>query len=180
MAQSMRPISTASDGGNFTGATAHGSLDGTAPDTGDYWYGSDSGTVAVEVLLTDLSATEPGSGTCTVSVYQAEVDGGSAPSSGGGVPTYDIEVYEATTQRAVRSGIAATESTFTLDNALTFAASAITDWSDVRVRFTSIGNGGGPNARGSAASYVDIVTPDVSSGTGHGSLLADQRNKAII
>ena len=71
MAQSMRPISTVTDEGNYTGATAHGSVDGTAPDTGDYWNGNDNQDDVLEVLLTDLSGSTPDSGTCTVSIYEA-------------------------------------------------------------------------------------------------------------
>ena len=163
MAQLLRPISTVTDEGNFTGATAHGSVDGTAPDTGDYWNGNDIQTDILEVLLTDLSASAPGSGTCTVSIYEAQADTDVAPSSGGNAPTYDLEVYEGTTQRAARTGITPTESTFTLDNNLTFAASAITDWSDVRIRFTSIGTAGpAANRRGVAVSYIDISVPDAT------------------
>ena len=163
MAQSMRPISTVTDQGTFTGPSAHGSVDGTAPDTGDYWTGNDNQDDVLEVLLTDLSSSPPGSGTCTVNVYQAESDTDSAPASGGTSPTYDIEVYEATTQIAARTGITATESAFTLDNALTFSSSSISDWSDVRVRFTSHGTGGTPSGRrGVATSYVEISTPDTA------------------
>ena len=161
MAQSMRPISTITDQGNFTGPSAHGSVDGAAPDTGDYWNGLDNKTNMLEVLLTDLSGTPPADGTCTVDVYQAECDTNVAPASGGGSPTYSIEVYEGAVLRASRAGITASESAFTQDNALTFNASIITDWSDVRVRFTSIGSGGSPSSkRGVAVSFVEVSTPD--------------------
>lgn len=165
MAQLMRPISTVtSSGGNFTGPSVHGSLDGTAPDTGDYWNGTDASTDSYEVLLTDLSGSTPGTGTCTVSIYQAQSDTNVAPSTGGSAPTYDLEVYQGATQIASRLGITPTEGTFTLDSNLTFAASSITDWSDVRVRFTSNGTGGSPGGRrGAATSYVDISTPDASA-----------------
>lgn len=166
MAQSMRPISTVTDGGNYTGATAHGSVDGTAPDTGDYWNGNDNQDDVLEVLLTDLSASEPGAGTCTVSIYETVSDTDSAPAAGGGSVTYDLEVYQLTTQIAARTGITPTDSTFTLDSNLTFNVSAITDWADVRVRFTSYGSGGAPGGRrGAAVSYIDISTPDTSADT---------------
>lgn len=164
MAQLLRPISTITDQGNYTGATAHGSVDGTAPDTGDYWNGNDNQTDVLEVLLTDLSASEPGGGTCTVSIYETVSDTDSAPAAGGSSVTYDLEVYEGATQRAARTGITPTDSTFTLDNNLTFAASAITDWSNVRVRFTSYGTGGAPaGRRGAAISYIDISAPDAGT-----------------
>jgi hypothetical protein len=161
MAQSMRPISTVTNQGTFTGPSAHGSVDGAEPDTGDYWTGNDNETDVLEVLLTSLAATPPGSGTCTVRIYQAEADTNVAPASGGGSPTYNLEVYEGATQRAVASGLAATESAFTLYNSLTFAVSAIANWADVRVRFTSIGTGGTSSGRrGVAVSYIEIQTPD--------------------
>ena len=114
MAQTMRPISqiTATNGTPTT--NVHLNLDGTAPDTGDYYAGDDGATGVCEVKMTDLSATPPGSGTCTVTIYEAECDGNVAPASGGGAPTYDLEVYEATTQRAVATGVSATETTFTI------------------------------------------------------------------
>jgi len=97
MAQTMRPISTITDGGNYTGASAHGSVDGTAPDTGDYWNGNDSQTDVLEVLLTDLSATPPDDGTCTVSIYETVSDTDVAPAAAGSSVTYDIEVYDGAT-----------------------------------------------------------------------------------
>ena len=162
MAQIMRPISTVTDGGNFTGATAHGSVDGTAPDTGDYWNGNDNQVDVLEVLLTDLSATPPDAGTCTVTIYETVSDTDVAPAASGSAVTYDLEVYEATTLiGTARTGITPTDSTFTADANLTVAAADITDWADVRVRFTSHGTGGSPGGRrGAAISYIDISTPD--------------------
>jgi putative methionine-R-sulfoxide reductase with GAF domain len=173
----MRPISTVTDQGNFTGPSAHGSVDGAAPDTGDYWNGNDNQDDVFETLLTDLSASEPEDGTCTVSIYETVSDTDVAPAGSGGSVTYDLEVYEGATQRAVRSGIVPTDNTFTLDNALTFNASVITDWSDIRVRFTSHGSGGSPGGRrGAATSYIDIVTPDAAAASDD--LLADDIESA--
>ncbi|GAG43912.1 unnamed protein product, partial [marine sediment metagenome] len=111
--------------------------------------------------MTDLSGSVPDSGTCTVTIYETQCDGNSAPSSGGSNADFDLEVYEATTQRAVTSAVSCTESAFTVNASLTFAAGDITDWSDVRVRFTSNGTGGSPGGRrGAAVSYVEISTPE--------------------
>ena len=163
MAQILRPISTITDQGNFTGATAHGSVDGAAPDTGDYWNGNDNQTDVLEVLLTDLSASAPGAGTATVSIYETVADTDVAPAAGGSSVTFDIEVYEGATQRAVTTGLTPTDSTFTLNSSLTFAAADITDWSDVRVRVTSVGTGGSPTGRrGMATSYIEISAPDAA------------------
>ena len=161
MAQILRPISTITDQGTFSGPSAHGSVDGTAPDTGDYWNGNDNETDVLEVLLTDLSATPPAAGTCTVTFYEVECDTDSAPASGGTTPSWTAEVYEAAVQIATSTPTTASATSFTINSSLTFAAADITDWSDVRFRFTSTGTGGTPaNRRGVAVSYVDISAPD--------------------
>jgi hypothetical protein len=164
MAQSMRPISQVTATNGVPTTNVHLNLDGTAPDSGNYYAGADNATGVCEVLLTDLSATTPADGTCTVIIYEAQCDGTVAPSSGGTAPTFDLEVYEGATQRASVTGVTPTESAFTLYNTLTFDASTITDWANVRVRFTSNGTGGaGPSRRGAAVSYVEITTPDAST-----------------
>jgi len=166
----MRPISTVTDQGNFTGATAHGSVYGVAPDTGDYWNGNDNQIDVLEVLLTDLSATPPDAGTCTVTIYETVSDTDVAPAAAGSSVTYDLEVYEgAALIGTARTGITPTDSAFTADANLTVAAADITDWSNVRVRFTSFGTGGTPGGRrGAAISYIEISTPDYTPGpSGH-------------
>ena len=170
MAQSMRPIDagTPDDITNTSGSPTPGytEVDGTAPDTGTYWSGNDNATGVLEVLMTDLSGSVPQAGTCTVIIYEAQADGNSAPSSGGSAPTFDLQVYEGATQRASVTGVTPTESAFTIYNTLTFNASTVTDWSDVRVRFTSNGTGGTPSGRrGAAVSYIEITTPDTSTDT---------------
>lgn len=177
MAQTMRPISQVTSQGTPS-SNAHLNVDGaTPPDAGDYWAGNDNEIDVLEVLLTDLSASVPDSGTCTVFVYQAQADGDSAPSSGGRAPRYDIEVYEGAIQRASRTGILAAAGSFSLDSNLSFSSSVITDWSDVRIRFTSNGSGGSPaGRRGVAASFIGVSTPD--AGAPSDDLLADDIESA--
>ena len=166
MAQSMRPISQVTATGGAPTSNVHLNLDGTAPDSGNYFAGDDNATGVCEVLLTDLSGSVPSTGTCTVIIYQAQCDTNVAPSSGGAAPTFNLEVYEGATQRASVSGVTPTESTFTIYNTLTFNSSVITDWSNVRVRFTSNGTGGTPSGRrGAAVSYVEISTPNAGAAT---------------
>ena len=170
MAQTMRAqaVAAITDDGNFTGSTVYESVGGpseSAPDTGDYWNGHDNEIDVLELRMTDLSASEPGAGTCTVSIYETDSDTDVAPAGSAGTPaTYDLEVYEGTTQRAARTGITPTSGTFTLANNLTFAAADVTDWSDIRIRFTSNGSGGQPGSRrGAAVSYMEISVPDEST-----------------
>lgn len=169
MAQLLRPISEVTNDNSANAPNGHTLTDGTAPDSGDWWYGENNSDHTLEVLLTDLSGTPPASGTCTVTIYQAQADsdaGTTAPTSGGSNATYDVYVFEGATQRAARTGISCSESSFTADANLTFAASSITDWSTVRVRFISYGTGGSPSGRRAAAiSYIEISAPDEAADT---------------
>jgi len=166
MAQIMRPASQITATNGTPTSNVHLVLDGTAPDTGDYYAGNDNATGVCEVLLDDLSSTPPDAGTCTVTIYHAQCDGNSAPSSGGSNSNWDLEVYEGATQRAVVSGVSSNEGAFASYSSLTFSSTTITDWSDVRIRFTSNGTGGSPSGRrGAAISYAEISVPDTNADT---------------
>jgi len=168
MAQIMRPISTISDNGNISGTgSAHNQVDGTSPDTGDWWYGTNNTTNTMEVLLTDLSASVPASGTCTVTIQEAQSDDDdapTAPTTGGAAPSFDLLVIENVTTRASVSTVTSNDGSFAAHNTLTFEASTVTDWADLRLRFVSNGSGGAPGGRrGAATSYMEISTPDAST-----------------
>ena len=162
----MLPISEITNTNGNPGTNGHLNVDGTAPDTGNYWNGVDNTTAVLEVLMTDLSATAPTSGTCTVTVYESACDTNNAPDTlAGAAVTYDIEVYELTTSKGSSTGNTPTDSTFTANSAVTFDASTISDWTDVRVRLTTVGNGGSPSGRRQTAfSHIAIATPDAPVG----------------
>jgi hypothetical protein len=48
---------------------------------------------------------------------------------------------------------------WTVQASFTFSAGDITDWTNVRLRFTQTNSGGGGNARGSAVSWAEIEAP---------------------
>lgn len=167
MAQIMRPISNISDDGHSSGTpSGYGMVDGVAPDTGDWWYGTNQYTDSFQVLMTDLSATPPANGYCYITIYQSQADSDAAttaPTTGGSNATFDLEVYQGTTPKALAYGIpCSADGSFAIYNGLTFFASTITDWSDIRVRFVSHGTNSGPSAdwRSAAVSYIEISTPD--------------------
>lgn len=174
MTQLMRPIDAgtpddiANTGNQSSGTSGYAVTDGTSPDTGNWWYGSGNATNALEVLLTDLSGTPPGPGTCTVTVYQAQATpslspAASAPTTGGTNATFDVQVREGSTLIAESTGNSCNEGAFVAHSALTFASSAVSDWSDVRIRVISYGTGGARASRRSAAiSYIAITTPDAA------------------
>ena len=139
------------------------------PDHSDYWYSTNNSNQVHEVLMTDLSSSTPGAGTCTVTIYHAQADsdaGTVAPSSGGNNTTWTLEVYEGATQIATSGSQNSSEGSFASYSSLTFAVSSITDWSDVRLRFSASGSGGpSANRRAAAWSYAQISTPDSAGAT---------------
>jgi hypothetical protein len=163
MAQFQWPISDITNG--FAAGGWDECNDGGTPNDSDFAYSADNADVTLEVKLTDLSATEPGSGTCTVKVRHAQADGGSAPSSGGSASSFTIEIFQAAVSVAgPTSSITTSESTWATDSSLTFAASAVSDWADVRIRIVTNGGGGSPaNRRGVALSWMELETPDASA-----------------
>lgn len=165
MAQIMRPISDNINTGGVPTTNGYLNVDGVAPDTGDYWAGDDGVTGTLRLNMTDLSGSTPGSGTCTLRFYHAQCDTNVAPSSGGTTPSFDISVRENLAEHAGATALTPNEGSFVEHNTLTFEASAVTDWSNIDVLFTSNGSGGkGSSRRGAAISYVEISVPDTAAG----------------
>jgi len=164
MAQFQWPISDITNG--FAAGGWDEVNDGGTPDDGNYAYTADNVDVTLEVLLTDLSASGPDSSTCTVKVRHAQADGGVVPSSGGTASTFNIEIFQgAVSVAGPTSEITTSESSWLTDTSLTFAGSAISDWSDVRIRIVTTGGGGSPaNRRGVGISWMEIETGDESTG----------------
>lgn len=156
MAQFLRPDSNVTQT-NWTNGFAE--IDeATASDT-DFSYGANnSSTARLEVGTSDPAATPDPTGTCTVRWRYAKVQSGTLSNTGGTV-TQTCGVYEGAT--LITSSTVTTSGTWTGAN-FTFSAGSITDWTNVRLRFTQSGSGGGGNARGSAVSWAEIEAPDAA------------------
>jgi len=168
MSQFMWPISDITN--EFAAGGWDDLNDGGTPNDSDYGYTANNGAQTFEALLTDLSASEPVDGTCTVKVRHAQSDDTPSltiPSSGGSATTFTIAIYEGATLRAgPTSDITANESSWLTDSSLTFNASVVVDWSDLRIRLEIDGGGGSPtNRRGMGVSWVEIETPDTGGTT---------------
>lgn len=157
MAQFLRPDGNVTQT-SFTNGFAE--IDEATASDADFAYGANNTAAVLEVSLANPSGT-PGSGTCTVRYRIAKTNAGTVD-GGGNAVTVTGEAYQGTTQIATDSARTA-DGTWT-EYSFTFAAAAVSDWTDVRLRFTTSASGGSPaNRRGGAVSWAELETPNAAS-----------------
>jgi hypothetical protein len=153
MTQFLRPDSNITQT-SWTGGFAD--IDEVTPSDVDFSYGANNNANArLEVGTSDPVDTPDPAGTCTVRWRYAKVANGVLSGTGGTV-NQTCGVYEGAT--LIASSTVTTGGTWT-QASFTFSAGAITDWTNVRLRFTQTNSGGGGNARGSAVSWAEIEAP---------------------
>lgn len=154
MAQFLRPDSTITQTA-FTGGFAE--IDETTASDADFAYGDNNTAAVLEVGLSDPSGT-PQSGTCTARYRIARTNVGTVD-GGGNAVTVTGAIFQGTTQIAADSA-RTTSGTWT-EYTFTFNTSAVTNWNDLRFRFTTSASGGAPAARrGGAVSWAEVEIPD--------------------
>jgi len=163
MAQFLRPDGNITQA-SFTGGFAD--IDEASPSDADYAYGANNTDATLEVSVSN-PAGAPGSGTCTLRWRIAKTNNGTIDGSGSAL-TVTAAVYEGAS--AVATGGAETPTgTWTQYN-LTFDASLVADWNDLRIRWVTSASGGSPaNRRGGAISWAELEVPDADvnrTGTG--------------
>jgi hypothetical protein len=152
MPQFLRPDSNITQT-NWTGGFAD--IDEATASDADFSYGANnSNSATLEVGLSNPSV--PDSGTCTVRWRYAKVSSGTLSGTGGTV-NQTCGVYQGAT--LIASSTVTTGGSWTAGS-FTFNTSSISDWTNVRLRFTQTASGGGGNARGSAVSWAEIEIPD--------------------
>lgn len=157
MAQFLRPDSNVTQAG-FTGGFAE--IDEAAASDADRAYGTADKTASVlEVGLGNPSGT-PGSGTTTVRYRIAKVTSANVLDGAGDTVTVTAALYQGGALIATDAARTAT-ATFTTYS-WTPDVSSVTDWTDLRLRFTTAesGGGGGANRRSAAISWAEVETPD--------------------
>lgn len=131
-------------------------IDESSASDSDFAYGSNGGGNVLEVSLSDPPSS-PGSGSYTVRFRLAEIAGGSLGDGNGNANPITVEVYEGATQRAATTrspGGAWTTYTWTPD------LSAVSDWNNLRLRFSDTANGGKPaNRRAMGVSWAEVEVP---------------------
>jgi hypothetical protein len=158
MPQFLRPDSNVTQT-SWTGGFAD--IDEATASDADFSYGiNNSSTARLEVGTSNPADTPDPAGTATVRWRLAKVINGTLSGTGGTV-NQTCGVYEGATlisSSTVTTTGAWVESTFT------FSAGDITDWTDVRLRFTQTASGAGAgSARGSAVSWAEIEAPDAAT-----------------
>lgn len=157
MSQFARPDSNVTQT-NFTGGFAD--IDEASASDADFAWGTNNTAAVLEVGLGD-PATPLGAGSLTFRYRIAKTNAGTVDGAGNAV-TVTAELYQGTTLIAADAARTAdgtwTGYSYTLSGA---EAAAITDFTDLRLRFTTSASGGAPaNRRGGAVSWAELETPD--------------------
>lgn len=144
---------------NFTNGYAE--IDETPASNTDFAYGANNTAAVLEVGTTDLVDTYSAA---TFRWRVAKTNAGTVDDTGNGVNVTPT-IYEGGTLRWTGTTQAAT-GTWTEYTESSIDLSAISDWTDVRFRFTTTASGGSPaNRRGGAVSWAELEVTTVSSRT---------------
>jgi hypothetical protein len=166
MAQFLRPdgtISASSITGTYT------AIDEATASDADFVYSANNADTTYEVSVSNPSGT-PASGNVTIRYRIARTNAGTVDGAGS-VSSVVASLVEGTTVLGSDSSRTAT-GTWT-QYSFTVATSAVTDWTNLRIRFVITGGGGNPsNRRGVGISWAEVETPDAPV-TNSGSFTAD-------
>lgn len=147
---------------SFTGGFAD--IDeATASDT-DFAYSANNTNGTLEVSLSNPGTT-PGSGSVTVYYRSAQIDsdagGGPVPDSGGNAASISVSLVQGTT--VISTDTSRTQEGSWTDHSWTLTSGEqanITDYNDLRIRFSTSGSGGpAASRRGYGVSWAKVVVP---------------------
>ena len=157
MAETLRPDSNITQT-QYTGGFA--AIDEVTRDDSDFARGAVNSTApTLEVGLSN-PAGSVGTGTCTVRWTNARVNNTGATIGGGSSLNYTCTFLEGSTTIASQT---VTPTDWNLSE-FTFSATLVTDWTNVRLRWTQTASGGnGPNPRGGAVSWAEVEVPGVAT-----------------
>jgi hypothetical protein len=161
VAQFLRPDSTVTADGFTNG---HAAIDEAIASDADFAYGANNTAAVLEVGLSNPTGT-PASGTTMVRYRHAKVNSGALSGSGSSV-TVTAEIYQGAS--LIASDAAQTAGGSWTARSWTPDMSGVTDWTDLRLRFTTSSSGGSPaNRRGGAVSWAELEVPDPQQATQH-------------
>jgi hypothetical protein len=157
MAEILRPDSNITQT-QYTGGFAE--IDEVTRDDSDYAYGAVNSTApTLEVGLSNPAGTV-GTGTCTVRWTHAKANNAGTILATGSALNYTCALLEGSTTIASQT---VTPTDWNLSE-FTFSATLVTDWTNVRLRWTQTASGGGgPNPRGGAVSWAEVEVPGVAT-----------------
>lgn len=153
MAQFLRPISNVTQT-NFTGGFAE--IDESTFSDVDFAYSAVNIIAVLEVGLSTVLT--PGAGTRTIRYRLAQTNGAVVDGTGNTV-NVTAALYQGTT--LIATDTARTTSGTWTQYSFTPNTSTVTDWSALRLRFTTTASGGGASVRrGAGISWAEMETPD--------------------
>ncbi|HEY0751896.1 MAG TPA: hypothetical protein VGD26_12115 [Chitinophagaceae bacterium] len=157
MAQLVRPDGNITQT-SFTGGFAE--IDEITASDVDFAYGANNTAAVLEVSLGNI--TDPVSSTGHTFRYRIARTNAGVVDAGGNAVTVTAALYQGTT--LIATDVAKTATGTWTQYAYTLAgaeADAITDYTDLRLRFTTSASGGGPSLRrGAAVSWAELESPD--------------------
>jgi hypothetical protein len=157
--QFLRPDSNVTQT-SFTNGFAN--IDETPAADADFAFGANNVAAVLEVGLSNPSGT-PAAGTTTVRYRIAKTNAGIVDGNGSSV-TVTCGVYQGTT--LIAADTAKTASGTWTQYSFTPNMSGVTDWTNLRLRFTTSASGGTTaNRRGGAVSWAELEAPN--AGTTH-------------
>lgn len=152
---------------SFTGGFAE--IDEASASDADFAYGANNVAAVLEVSLSNPTGA-PASGTTTVRYRIAKTNAGTVD-GGGNAVTVTAAVYQGTTLIASDSAQTATGTWTQYSWAPSMAS--VTDWNDLRLRFTTSASGGtAANRRGGAVSWAEVEAPAAGATTFNQALTA--------
>lgn len=155
MAQFLRPDSNITQT-SFTNGFAQ--IDEATASDADFAYGANNTAAVLEVGLTDPTGTPNSAGTSTVRYRIAKTNNGTVD-GGGSTVTVTGAVYQGGT--LIQADTARTATGTWTQYTFTFTHGSITNWNDLRLRFTTSASGGTvANRRGGAVSWAEVEAPD--------------------
>lgn len=161
MAQFLRPDGNVTQT-SFTGGFAE--IDEATASDADFAYGANNIAAILEVGLNNPTGT-PAAGTSTVRYRVAKTNNGVLNGSGATV-TVTAEVVQGTS--IISTDAARTATGTWAEYSWTPDLSGVTDWTDLRLRFTTSKSGGTTaNRRGGAVSWAELEAPDAAAGVTH-------------
>lgn len=157
MAQFLRPDSNVTQT-SFTNGFAQ--IDEEVASDADFAYGANNTAAVLEVHVSNPPATPDAAGTSTVRYRIARTNAGTLSGTGNAV-TVTPGVYQGAT--LIQAGTAQTATGTWTTYTFTFTHGSITDWTNIRLRFTTSASGGtAANRRGGAISWAEIEAPDAA------------------
>lgn len=158
MATFARPDGDITNNG-FSGGFAD--IDEASPSDADFWLGNNNQADTLEVSLSDVS--DPSSSSGHIFRYRIAKgdEDGTTPDGGGNAVTITASLWQGGTQIATDVAQTAdgtwTQYAYTLTGS---EADAITDYTDLRIRFVTTASGGSPaNRRAGAVSWAELEVP---------------------